>query len=516
MKPISLGKFIVALLLGLFVLPEIANAATEYATFESFYRPSLSWPWIIGGAGVAALIVLATAIAFPVTVTAEMIAGTAVGKVGAWVGGLWGLSGAAATTSGLAYLGGGSIATGGFGIAGGVALLTAALSFGTGVVFDYGTGKAMEAYDYSKFVEQSKNMSTLPLPKNTSGPDSYEAALEVLENANEKEALSSNHNQTIIHEAINKIALTSNKALSAEDRSREQSLLALLYFTSNDYVAAKRHADVAYRSALNVHVKATLPAFIYATSSMYDEKPDFNGATEYFKYAVTEELDNQISPLLFAVYLDRMMYRFNDGYLSSAALDRIYNLSKMLPYDKRKAVIQLGLLHRYIILIKLEQQKIVSLTGAASRTIKDSPKTLQTVKGALTEYKSLLTRLGAAIDGQSSALKPRLERAPEYSDIVTREGIKEWETQWSSKIGDMHSLWTSYSDGVAGLESQVKALKNYQTELERVRLEKVKSEQAQQAQSAINRRNLIWWSLVIMVATLLIGAYLFRRRVASR
>lgn len=249
---------------------------------------------------------------------------------------------------------------------------------------------------------------------------------------------------------------------------------------------------------------------------MYDEKPDFKGATEYFKYAVTNEPDNPISPLLFAVYLDRMMYRFNDGSLSSAALDRIHNLSKMLPYDERKAVIQLGLLNRYIILIKLEQQIILSLTGTANRTIKDSPKTLLTVKGALREYNSLLTRSKAAINEQSSALDLRLGRTPKFSDWVTGKGFKKWETPWNDKIGDMRALWFSYSDGVAGLENLVKELENYQAELERARLEKAKSEQAQQAKSTISGRNYIWWSLVIMIATFLMGAYLFRKRVASQ
>lgn len=192
-----------------------------------------------------------------------------------------------------------------------------------------------------------------------------------------------------------------------------------------------------------------------------------------------------------------MLFRFNDGSLSSAALDRIYNLSKMLPYDERKAVIQLGLLNRYIILIKLEQQKILSLTRRDNKTIKDSPKTLQTVKGALTEYNSLLTRLGVAIDEQSSVLKP----------------LKKWETQWSGKIDDMRVLWTSYSNGITGLESLVKGLETYQAELELARLKKAQLEQAQQAETAARESAWSWWPyLLSLVAMFLAGAYLLRKR----
>lgn len=511
MKSISEGKFFVILLVGILILPEFANAAAEYATFESFYRPSLSWPWIIGGAVVAAIIGGAV-IVFTGGAASPIVVG-----VGTWVGGLMGFSGAAAANAGLALLGGGSIATGGLGVLGGAALLTAVFSFGTTVVIDYGTGKAVEAYDYSRFAENSKKMTTLPLPRNTSGPDSYEDALEVLEDVNQGDALFTNKNQAVIQKAIGTIKFANKVALTSEEGSREQSLLALLYFTNNDYVAAKRHADVAYRLALNANVKATLPAFIYATSSMYDEKPDFKRSTAFFNYAVTNEFDNPLSPLLFAIYLDRVMYRFNDGYLPYSSLDSIYNLSKPLQYDERKAVIQLGLLNRYLTSIKLEQQKVISLAGSPNKTIKDSPKTLMTVQGALREYKSLLTRSKSAIDDQASTLKPRLERPEEFFDKVTGKGIKEWETKWSGEIGNMHTLWTSYSNGVAGLESQVKALESYQAELERARLEKAKSEKAQQTKGAVSGDSLRWWPYVTFIfVTLLIGAYLFRRRTLTK
>ena len=58
-------------------------------------------------------------------------AGFAAPAIGAIVGGMMGLSGAAATSAGLAFLGGGALATGGFGMAGGtIALIGGGALFG--------------------------------------------------------------------------------------------------------------------------------------------------------------------------------------------------------------------------------------------------------------------------------------------------------------------------------------------------------------------------------------------------
>lgn len=509
MKSRNAVKFFSVLIACLLLLPEISNAATEYATFESFYRQSSNTLWILAGAGVAAII--GGAFIF----FTGGAASPAVASIGTWLGGLMGYSGIAATNAGLALLGGGSLASGGFGIIGGTALLAATFTFSTSVVLDYATGNAIEAYDYSKFVDNSKNMTMLPLPVNTSGPDSYEAAMDVLEKANNEEALSTNHNQEIISQAISAALAPTQEIQSQEDSSREQSLLALLYFTSNDYVKAKINAYAAYSLAINANIKATLPAFIYATSMMYDTKPDFNSATKFFNYAVTNEQENPIIPLLFSIYLDRMMYRFNDGYLTSTALDKIYALSKPLHYDERKAIIQMGIISRYFIVIKLQQQKILSLSQS-NKTIKDSPKTLESVKNSLREYKSLLNTLKTMMDVQSSHLDSRLKRTPKFFDKITGNDIKEWETQWIGKISEMRSLWLSYSNGVIALESLVIELERYQAELERARLEKERLESALHQDSLKNNIKWGWWTYLSIIAIFsIICGYLFRRRTSK-
>ena len=212
------------------MLPDITYGATEYATFESFYKDSDYVGWTI-----SALVAGATGAAIFVT------GGTAspiVVGIGTWLGGLMGLSGAAATNAGLALLGGGSIASGGFGIAGGAALLTAAYTFSTELSIDYVINRSISEYSYRELATQSKDMLTLPLPKSTSGPGPYKDAVSILEDIDEELPISSNTNQKLISRAIETINAGQDD-LNADEESKIDTLLALLYFISNDYQKEK-------------------------------------------------------------------------------------------------------------------------------------------------------------------------------------------------------------------------------------------------------------------------------------
>lgn len=500
------------LLIGcLFLLPELSNAATEYSTFNSFYFQPLNPIWIIAGASAAAVLGVAFIIFTGGT------ASPAVASMGTWLGGLMGYSGIAATNAGLAMLGGGSIASGGLGVLGGTALLTAAFSFSTTAVVDYAATKAVEIYDYSKFVDSSKKMATLPLPKNTSGPESYEAGMKVLEKANNEESLFTNHNQAIIQEAIKTIRLPIKDKLSGAEKSREQSLLGLLHFTSNNYVLAKDQSASAYNLAINGGKKATFPAFIYATSMLYDLKPDFNKSLSFFKYSLVNEPHNPITPLLFRIYLDRMMYRINDGYLNPIAIDKVYALSGSLPYNDRKALIQsgyLGLIDHYFFLIKREQQKIIIFTDG-NKEIKDSPKTLVEVKNSLKYYKLLLTSLNLKLDDQSKQLDSRIKRQPKFFDKLRDKDLKDWEIKWNKKIIESRTLWSSYFNGIAGLESQVRELERHQAELERARLEKEKLKRSLDIETKSKDNRWGWWAIILLIGSLLLLIKLLLRRCSS-
>ena len=248
--------------------------ATDSCTFKSFYKDSSYIGWIIAGlfAVVAAAAIWFTGgTASPIVVT-----------IGTWIGNMMGLSGIAATNAGLALLGGGSIASGGFGMLGGTIVLTAALSFSTDIAIDFAAGKLLAEYNYSKFAEDSKTMTTLPIPKNDNGPKSYKAAIDILDDKiNTEEPIASNFNQNAIMEAIVALNNTDDSSFFSKEinrikKAKKETLFSVLCFLSNDYELAKRHAESAIEYANQENIKHTLPSFIIATSTLYEKNFDFN------------------------------------------------------------------------------------------------------------------------------------------------------------------------------------------------------------------------------------------------
>ncbi len=371
----------IIMLLFIAFVPEIVSAATEYATFESFYKETSTISWIIAGIGA---VIAGAVIVFTGGTASPIVLG-----VGTWIGGLMGYSGIVATNVGLALLGGGSIAAGGFGIIGGTTLLTAVFSFGTDIVIDYTVGTAISAYQYSALTEQSKKMSTLSLPVNYSGSSSYKDAIKILESVEKESSIYSDSNQQKIRNAIPLIEVKL-KDLELEEKLRAESLLSLLYFVSNNYVEAKRHANLAIEYAKVLNISRTLPAFIYATSALYDEKFDFTAITNnYFKYSILAEPSDPLIPLLFSIYLDRMQLRFNESLLDEQTFKHIFAIMKAPELEKLRLQNYTALLARYFIRLKLEQQKISSLASSSNETIKNNPKTLEIVTNSLNKYNKL-------------------------------------------------------------------------------------------------------------------------------
>jgi hypothetical protein len=306
--------------------------------------------------------------------------------------GSMGLSGAAATNAGLALLGGGSIASGGFGIAGGTALLTAALTFSTDVAFDYTIGKAISEYKYSKLTELSRDIPTLPIPINDSGPEAYEKALEILKEIDNSSPLYSDSNLQVIYMAITSIE-NNSETLDVEESITNNSLLSLLYFISSDFVNAKESAALAIEDSESKDMQSTLPSFIYATSSLYDKEVDFKEITnDYFRYSILDEPDNPLIPLLFSIYMDRIFLRFDDGALNSSVLDDIFEIMQDPSIESHRVFNYLSIFSRYLILIKLEQQKISSLAESDNRSIRSDPKTLEVVTKSFANYNALISR----------------------------------------------------------------------------------------------------------------------------
>ena len=148
--------------------------------------------------------------------------------------------------------------------------------------------------------------------------------------------------------------------------------MSLLYFVSNDYLKAKEYADVAIMHARYSGIGRTLPEFIYATSTLYEEEFDFKKVTnDHFGYSVLEEPDNTLIPLLFSLYLDRMQLRFNDGHLDESALTYVFNIMKSPLIEDLRVENYVILLSRYFMYLKLEQQKILSIVNTPNDAIKE-------------------------------------------------------------------------------------------------------------------------------------------------
>lgn len=366
-------------------------ATTELATFESFYVESTSIGWIF----VAIAAAIAGVVAWFVTVgTATPV----VLGIGTWIGNMAGLSGIAATNYGLALIGGGSIATGGLGMAGGVTILTLALTFSTEVVIDYSVTNVVNSYSYSKFVENSKNLATLPIPQNKDGSDEHERIIENLKNKIniEKETLFSNENQKILSEELKNNKLKNNDI-------KDLALLSYLYFSTTDYLNAKKIAFKSIELAREEKIKRTLPAFIFAISSLYDEKFNFENLTKnYFRYSILAEPENKLIPLMVSMYLDRILYRMNDNLdLNSKTMDSIKEIALEIKDEDLKNQSLVVIMMRYIIKIKLEQQKILSLSKSENIKIKNDKKTLEIVKQSLKEYINLVNSLKTILDLKS-------------------------------------------------------------------------------------------------------------------
>ena len=360
------------------------------ATFKEFYKdsPIPGWPtWLIAG-------IVTIAAATAVVLTAGAAAGPLVATFGTWIGGTMGLSGAAATSAGLALLGGGSIASGGFGMVGGATLVTAAMTFSTDLALAYTIEHVVSEATYRRLSEESKQLPTLPVPINEAGPDSSRAALLVLESIKEDEPLVFPENQAVIGEAIRTLQYAgtddAGETSDPEDLAVQETLLSLLHFIANDYEKTNEHAAEAMRYARYSTIKYTLPSFLLATSSLYDESFNREEVTEHLRYSVVVEPNNPLIPLLFSIYLDRLALAYDDE-LDADLLHDVLEIMMAPEIEHLRLINFQTILARHFIQLKLRQQEISILTGTSNSTIRNSPKTLGTVEDALTRYSDFIT-----------------------------------------------------------------------------------------------------------------------------
>ena len=148
--------------------------------------------------------------------------------------------------------------------------------------------------------------------------------------------------------------------LTVGELARKQSMLSLLYFVANDYKHAKASAQAANGASEAANTTWTVPAFVLATAMLYDEKVDFNSAIAHFRYSIHGEPANPMVPMLFSVFLDRVMYRIANGGLSATHLDEVAAVGQLPDLRENWKVVKVVILSRQLMQLKFEQQKISS------------------------------------------------------------------------------------------------------------------------------------------------------------
>jgi hypothetical protein len=389
---------------------------SEDLTFAEFYKSSHTMIYVVAaiGAAVAVITVLLTGGA----------SAPGVAAIGSWIGGMMGLSGAAATNAGLALLGGGALTAGGLGMAGGAALLSAAMTFTTSVGVDY----AVKKYDEKKFIEASEKMIVLPLPLADRNISSLESAMAILENIDKRQSLSTPENKAVIHAAAMKIDPRTNGKLSKAERAQKLAFLALLQLNSGEPGKAQENARTAYVFAKQASVRRTFPAAVYALASLSDPRPNFNRSVDFLEFSAKNEDTNELSAVMFAAFLDRLLYRADDIPPNSRIWDRMVKVVAALPYDERKATIENGLTSRLMMRSLVLMKRIQGISHSNDEMVWSSTVALSTVTAAYNEYQTISILLKHINDSRKKSLgslshRKRTLRHP-------HGGLYDWEAKW--------------------------------------------------------------------------------------
>lgn len=425
--PSAIFKISIIILLVLF--PQLGFPGQEYATFETFYKPSITFDW-----GVGAIIAILGGVVIFFTGQLFPLYGPFITSIGTWIGNYMGFSGAAATNAGLAFLGGGTIVSGGLGKIGGMTLLTIALTFSHEVRLHYILEKIAE-YNYSSLVEESINLPTLPPPINKSFSYVNEVAVNYLAKIDGTRLHSDAMNQKIIRQTIIYLEKLAPSAEGA-DRVNRHAFLALLYFQTNDYINAKSHAEQSINIANKYQVRHTLPLFIYATASLYDKNPNFDQVTENNLFdAIIKEPNNPLIPLMFSVYMDRLFLRLNeeptDGKKSLAKIFSIMNILKLHQIVNYPGSVDMdtinymSLLSRYLMLIKIEQQNILSLTSKDSLEPEAKLFVVTRVEKSLENYRGLIDDASKVFDKLKMASRDISQKIDALKFLVLLKRYKE-------------------------------------------------------------------------------------------
>ena len=130
---------------------------------------------------------------------------------------------------------------------------------------------------------------------------------------------------------------------------------------------------------------------------LYEDGPDLREPLASLRYAVLAEPDNPLLPLVFAIYMDRLMLVTSDAGFDPDAWQGILSIMRDPEVEKHRFVNLQLLFVRYVTLLKVNQQRIASLATTVNQTIREHPQTLRVVETALSDYDMILDSADAVL-----------------------------------------------------------------------------------------------------------------------
>ena len=322
-------KFIIAALVVLCCATTFAGAEASIADFYEASGGIGVWGWVVIGVSAVAFGVLA----FFTAGTTAATAPAWVAAVGTWVGSsVYGLTGIAATNAGLALLGGGAVAAGGLGIKGGVVLLTVLASTSADIAISYSVEEAMAGITTSTFVQESKKLSTLPLPLNAEGSAAYVDNLNWLKGEQEKLSdedkevgLLGEKMQALLSEAAIIMGRDMQATGDSGERVKDRAFMSLLNFQLSRFRESFKYAKDAVELAEAEKIDAGFAKYLFAVAYLYTKTATDNKAVQerYLVPAILGEGSSRSIPVILSVYLDRLFLRIHGG-LSAPSETRFF------------------------------------------------------------------------------------------------------------------------------------------------------------------------------------------------
>lgn len=439
-------------LLGIAVLiltSTISCYAGDLTTFESFYKGSSSIDWAIG---CALAIACGAAVYFSGGLASPLIAGP-ITWIGGLIGGIMGLSGAAATSAGLALLGGGAVTAGGLGMAGGTALLTAAYTFGTGAFVDYGIGKVMAEYSYHELQEQTKELPNLPPFVNSEGPAVVGNAVKIFKNKYNYEAQpGSEFNQIVCRDVSAELEqyqrpekhfYTFNYDQKIdEELARLYSAQAIVGFMLSDFKLAYDAANNALKT--NYEGSFTVAKNIASSAGYIIGEIDKKISVQYFTDSITAEPDNKLIPLLYSMYISRVG---SANLLDADLLESISLPIQTIENVKMNEAVRQILFTSYISHIKICQSNIITLNHYRDDNDFDLKELQLKSNEYFVQYKKMISNLKIFLaysfksknsDSLTKTLIDNLTVANEYANDIDRLEKLNQETMNTKRGGDVN------------------------------------------------------------------------------